>query len=129
MQEIAAETSSLDQLHGPFLTGSLPSQGHSEILLQAREVKPQLISAVALPCSTHFTLPTVATYIEILCPSMATKYLPKNTVTRCHKSANSNLHCFSFEGHLNKECRLSNFSRQECSGPNECQNSLIADMQ
>lgn len=58
-----------------------------------------------------------------------TKYLPKNTVTRCHKSANSNLHCFSFEGHLNKECRLSNFSRQECSGPNECQNSLIADMQ
>ena len=71
MQEIAAETSSLDQLHGPFLTGSLPSQGHSEILLQAREVKPQLISAVALPCSTHFTLPIVATYIDILWPYMA----------------------------------------------------------
>ena len=48
-QGIAAEPcSSLDQLHGPFLTSSLPSQGHSEILLQAREVKPQISAATPL---------------------------------------------------------------------------------
>lgn len=40
--------SSLDQLlDGPFLTSSLPSQGHCEILLQTREVKPRWLDRTA----------------------------------------------------------------------------------